>query len=1501
MPNKGYPLVAANFIKKFSLRVNENDVIRDLKRIRAHCVKHDPQLTGERGSIRDVSLRNQRYTEHSINKEAVSMLNVIIKEYLIDHPVNGMTHLAIIYQTAQDCHDIVAYKPPKATGWRDIIKEKLNDLTAALTSVLRWRNDKEELEEAKRFMGKYNRRIDNEEHVEEVIQRIEEAKTREEMKLNASDFKRRLFNANRMFELFTGRFFRNLEQKHQVDESKINSGMLIDYWSQMWTKATEPPTGVERYTTELTSYAPMVGFPDRGEFETIIKHTDNWKSPGADGIFNYYIKWLTELHDILHRQTMKVALGEAPLEEWMCRGITYLFPKNDTPTNASQYRPITCMSNLYKITTKCVTEALQREIKIRGLLTENQMGTMRKVQGAKEHALANIAINAAHKCRLYSTWIDITKAFDSVDHEVLEHVIRRLKLPNWMTNFILDTIKRWTIDIRWHKECIIEGKKIERESSKATAYPPSSSRLRQLYPSVQIRTSDSREFGTNHLLYIDDLKLLAKDEDVMQKMTKETEEYLTHIGLIINRDKSATNSSRCADTARLLEGPETYKYLGITETRYSSVSRGMYSRIHEEIKKRVNMLLDTDLSAKNLFRAVNQYALTVPNYYIGVVPLEPYQFARLDRMVRKQLYEKGAHKHCANISRLYLPRKELGGGTPTLHSSLHTCTTRTASPYATTKPSRRRSNTYGSSKTDRCTTRELDSVDLEESTLWLRKSMLTPQEEAKLINLQDRNLQWMSSKKNHKKCGKYLDATTHGLRATSQRSSTQDPPDTGQGARSEEYQESGTLQDRRSEIHQERMDLVRHEHPHGEESQFNRPDIIVADKRKNRITIVEIGITSQNNLVKTEMEKKDKYQDLGKQMKFQTFGNHDTEIVIIPWVMTWDGVVTEFHNSYRRQLGISDRMEAQLQRIVLQQSHNFVLRELGVAATGITCECDPARKRQAANMDRGPPLKEREVQALARRPALPSAAPALANAVEALPGYSKAKEGLGGGNVAGLFNAVCDGLRVFIGYSGTRQLEGKGIGLSNSVGGYTSSYEQTATWKGNWQATDTNSQTCAHILLGTMPLLYFGLTYLFWMCCRGWKLKTIAGDNNGSDLYSFMSAMGYDTGKLNSDVTGTKIAKLLGSEHNAIEDLKTLYSSVSPNYPEFLKQMNQNGKDELSQKRAVNAPLYVLYAASSQYLQSQVKPSKIMELPQTQSDIANTLNGYSEAVKRLGSGKSQKLSEAYLTLLTQIQSVFNQDPPSPASSSAGAAAGGVLGTAVVGGTAAALATNEAIDWLALVGGGFGGSGTGKYSELETALTKLPGFDGVKTKVFNQIKPQGVILKLAKGLGREFMGYDSQGGGFNFNGKGIILNGRENYTSKYQGATWDGSDNNGEMARIFLGAVVIIFLGLSFLDWKCRQAYGGWATEYMTGSSGWGLGQFMKDMGYSPEYLNGNKNGTAVASLLEDGGTGFDGLVKPETQNIYDNFVQALEDTYKPASDALSSPLTGCYNFAKILL
>ncbi|GIX62310.1 reverse transcriptase domain containing protein [Babesia caballi] len=157
--------------------------------------------------------------------------------------------------------------------------------------------------------------------------------------------------------------------------------------------------------------------------------------------------------------------------------------------------------------------------------------------------------------------------------------------------------------------------------------------------------------------------------------------------------------------------------------------------------------------------------------------------------------------------------------------------------------------------------RELDSVDLEESTLWLRKSMLTPQEEAKLINLQDRNLQWMSSKKNHKKCGKYLDVehlaskcdrllhTDYVRRHNEVARRIHRTLAKELGVKNIKKVERYKIDDRKftkngwisydMSIHTEKK------------VQFNRPDIIVADKRKNRITIVEIGITSQHSMTST--------------------------------------------------------------------------------------------------------------------------------------------------------------------------------------------------------------------------------------------------------------------------------------------------------------------------------------------------------------------------------------------------------------------------------------------------------------------------------------------------------------------------------------------------------------------------------------------------------------------------------------------------------------------------
>lgn len=60
-------------------------------------------------------------------------------------------------------------------------------------------------------------------------------------------------------------------------------------------------------------------------------------------------------------------------------------------------------------------------------------------------------------------------------------------------------------------------------------------------------------YGCNHWLFIDDLKLLAKYESVLNEMMIETQRFFQVIGLEMNAKKSATNTEIFADRADFLE------------------------------------------------------------------------------------------------------------------------------------------------------------------------------------------------------------------------------------------------------------------------------------------------------------------------------------------------------------------------------------------------------------------------------------------------------------------------------------------------------------------------------------------------------------------------------------------------------------------------------------------------------------------------------------------------------------------------------------------------------------------------------------------------------------------------------------------------------------------------------------------------------------------------------------------------------------------------------------
>ncbi|KAF7680943.1 hypothetical protein TCON_2440 [Astathelohania contejeani] len=70
----------------------------------------------------------------------------------------------------------------------------------------------------------------------------------------------------------------------------------------------------------------------------------------------------------------------------------------------------------------------------------------------------------------------------------------------------------------------------------------------------------------------------------------------------------------------------------------------------------------------------------------------------------------------------------------------------------------------------------------------------------------------------------------------------------------------------------------------------NRPDIFIYDKKENEIILVEVGITSQDDIQIVETEKKRKYDFLANELGLL----YKAKTKIILYVMTWDGIVTKY-------------------------------------------------------------------------------------------------------------------------------------------------------------------------------------------------------------------------------------------------------------------------------------------------------------------------------------------------------------------------------------------------------------------------------------------------------------------------------------------------------------------------------------------------------------------------------------------------------------------------------
>ncbi|KAK1350437.1 hypothetical protein LUQ84_000672 [Hamiltosporidium tvaerminnensis] len=140
-----------------------------------------------------------------------------------------------------------------------------------------------------------------------------------EKKIMMHESKKQFRKENRMFEVFQSRFYRELTERVE-SEHVVSRDEIVSFWSTMWNKNDDTVT-YDDYLIQMESNNHPTMFPSLDQFSSIINWLPNWKAARNDGIHDFFIKKLTNLHKYLYDIAKAVCLEVTLQADWFSSGL----------------------------------------------------------------------------------------------------------------------------------------------------------------------------------------------------------------------------------------------------------------------------------------------------------------------------------------------------------------------------------------------------------------------------------------------------------------------------------------------------------------------------------------------------------------------------------------------------------------------------------------------------------------------------------------------------------------------------------------------------------------------------------------------------------------------------------------------------------------------------------------------------------------------------------------------------------------------------------------------------------------------------------------------------------------------------------------------------------------------------------------------------------------------------------------------------------------------------
>ena len=379
--------------------------------------------------------------------------------------------------------------------------------------------------------------------------------------------------------------FQNQTLKDSNGETLTEMEQILSRWHEYGSSLFDS-MDIRDENLEVQNFEPP---PLRSEVENAVKKLKDGKAPGLDNIPGELLKYSgsSSMKALHHLCTTIWISGEWPTD-WKRQEFVMLHKSGDTK-DCTNYRTIALISHASKILLSIILNRLKAKVEME--LSDCQAG-YRKGRGTTDMLFVlQLIIEKIRNTEdeAFITFIDYSKAFDSVNHNHLFKTMIDLGFPQHLVSLISNMYTNQKATIRWNGEHskFFDIKKGVRQGCILSPH------LFSIYTEMIMRNADIDGMGVGiggrnitDLRYADDTALLAHDLTSMKRILHRVNTEGKKAGLQLNAKKTKVmhiNGNENVQNIKVnntnLDYVKNFKYLGSIKENTGSCRQDVRTRI----------------------------------------------------------------------------------------------------------------------------------------------------------------------------------------------------------------------------------------------------------------------------------------------------------------------------------------------------------------------------------------------------------------------------------------------------------------------------------------------------------------------------------------------------------------------------------------------------------------------------------------------------------------------------------------------------------------------------------------------------------------------------------------------------------------------------------------------------------------------------------------------------------------------------------------------------------